>query len=156
MPPWLDTDVHNWDKELLSFPTWEHVVTKNGGGTIATRFSAIRYLHLIEGKGDFEGKAFRARALIEAAKRRKGANRRLPINPEMLSRGKQKLNLDTPTGSEIWATLMLGFHSALRIEEIENLENRDISFEVVGGASALPFILEDRRHISVNLERTEH
>ena len=133
LPPWLDTNVHNWDQELLSFLTWEHVVMKNGGGTLAARFSAIRFLHLIEGKGDFEGKAFRVRALIEAVQRRKGVNRRLPINPEMLSRGKRDLNLDTPTGSEIRATLMLGFHFALRIGEIENLEDREISFEGVDG-----------------------
>ena len=106
---------------------------KNGGGALAARFIAMRFLHLVEGEGDFEGKAFRVRAPIEAAKRRRGVKQRLPINPEMLPMGRQKLNVATPTGGEIWATLMLGFHLALRIGEIESLEDRDISFEMVGG-----------------------
>ena len=52
---------------------------KNGGGTLATRFSAIRFLHLLDGEGDFAGKSLRARALIESAKRKIGSNHRLPL-----------------------------------------------------------------------------
>ena len=40
---------------------------KNGGGTLAERFSAIRFLRLQEGQGDFDDKSFRAKSLINAA-----------------------------------------------------------------------------------------
>ena len=106
---------------------------KNGGGTPRARFSAIRFLHLLEGRGDFEGKSFRIRELISAVKRKKGTNQRLPLNPEMLGRGKSKLDFGTPAGSEMCAVLMFGFHFAMRIGEVEKLEGRDISFDMIDG-----------------------
>ena len=81
---------------------------KNGGGTLAVGFSAIKFLHLLEGRGDFEGRSFRIRALIEAAKRKRGVNHRLPINPEMLIKEKARLNLKESNGSELRAAMMLG------------------------------------------------
>ena len=72
------------------------------------------------------------RALIEAAKRQRGVNQRLPINPEMVEKGKLKLGLSTSTGSELWGETMLGFHFAFRLGEIDNLADRDIAFEKVG------------------------
>ena len=106
--PCVDTSKRNWDVDILTFLTWDHTVVKNGGGTLGTRFGAIRFLHLLEGKGDFDGKAFRIRALINAVKRKKCVNQRLPLNPEMLERWKSKLNLRTPAWSEMWAGLMIG------------------------------------------------
>ena len=49
--PWVNAAVRNWDQNILSFLTWEHAVMKNGGDTLAKLFSAIRFLHLIEGRG---------------------------------------------------------------------------------------------------------
>ena len=67
---WVNTAVRNCDQNILGFLTWEHTVVKNGGGTLAKRFIAIRFLHLIEGGGDFDYKSFRARALINAVKKK--------------------------------------------------------------------------------------
>ena len=136
-PPWVNTAVRNWDRNILCFLTWEHTVMKNGRDTLAKRFSAIRFLHLIAGRGDFDDKSFRIRALINGVKKKKGAGQMLPINPEMLRKAKAKLNLMTPTGSELWASLMLGFHFALRIGEIENLEDRDVSFDEIDGKTCV-------------------
>ena len=95
---------------------------------LATRFCSNRFLHLIEGKGDFDGKAFRARALIEAVKRKKGAPRKLPVSPEFLTEGSLRLNSNKQSDAEFWAAVMCGFHFALRIGEIEQLEDRDVCF----------------------------
>lgn len=64
LSPWIDTTVRNWGQDVISFPTRGHVATKNVGGAHATRFSAVGFLHLMEGKGDLEGESFRTRSLI--------------------------------------------------------------------------------------------
>ena len=81
MAHWLSTTTRNREKGVLSLLTWEHTVMKNGGWALADRLSAIRLLHLVEGIGDFAGKSFRIRALIEAEARMRGVNQRLPNNP---------------------------------------------------------------------------
>ena len=113
--PWVDTSRHNWDAEILNFLTWEYSVVKNGSSVLATRFCSIRFLHLIEGKGDFDRKAFRIRALIKAVKRKKGVQQKLPVNPEFLRGGISMLNLNRKSDSELWAAAMCGFHFALII-----------------------------------------
>ena len=135
--PWIDTPTRHWDQDVLSFSTWGHTVVKNGRGALAVRFNAIRSLHLMEGRGDIEGESFRTRALIEDVKRKRGANQRLPINPEMLLMGGANLHPNTPTGSEMWGALMFGLHFALRVGEIEKLQDRDIMFETAGGQTCV-------------------
>ena len=71
--------------------------------------------------------------MINAVKRKRGVNQRLPLNPEMLEKGKAMLDLETADGGEMWAVLLLGFHFAMMIGEIEKLEDRDISFDVIDG-----------------------
>ena len=113
--PCVDTAKHNWDVDILCFLTWAHTVIRNGCGASSTRFSAIGYLHLLQGKGDFEGESFRISALVNAAKRKRGVDQRLPTNPEMLEKGKSMLNMKTASRSELWAVLMMGFHFAMGI-----------------------------------------
>ena len=48
---------------------------KYGGETLAKRFSSIMFLHLVEGRGDFDGKSFRIHALINSVKKKKGLTR---------------------------------------------------------------------------------
>ena len=67
--PWMNINEHGWDMDLLTFLTWEYKVMGNGGSTLSTRFSAIRHLRMVEGRGDFDGKAYRVRALIDAVGR---------------------------------------------------------------------------------------
>ena len=69
--PCVNMNEHGWGSNLLSFLTWEHKVMGNGGSTIASRFSAIRHMHMMEGRGDFDGKAYRVRALIGDVSRKK-------------------------------------------------------------------------------------
>lgn len=127
IPPWADTSVPNWGRDILSFLTCDRDGAQNGGGPLATLFSAIRFPRLIEGRGEFEGESIRIRALIGAARRESGVNQMSPLNPEMLGKGRPELNLFTPTGCAIWAALMRGFHFALGIFGIEMLAGKDIS-----------------------------
>lgn len=48
---------------------------RNGGGATGTRFSAIRFLQLLEGKGDFGGESFRIRASINVVTRKRASAR---------------------------------------------------------------------------------
>ena len=56
MNPWLNVSEDNWDMKLLNYLTWEHTVMKVGASALVSRYSAIKHIHLIEGRGDFEGK----------------------------------------------------------------------------------------------------
>ena len=70
--PWIDMSLPDWGRELLTYLTWEHTVMKLGGSALTTRFCAIKFTHLVEGKEDFENKDHRIHALIEAVKRKGG------------------------------------------------------------------------------------
>ena len=98
--PWVDASQRNWDVDILSFLTWEQTVLRNGGGALSTWFSAISFLHLVEGQGYIEGESFRIIPPIHTVNRKRGANQRLPLNPEMLEKGNPKLNLRTSASSE--------------------------------------------------------
>ena len=104
---------------------------KLGGSALSSRFSAIKFLHLVEGRGDFEGKTYRIHALINAVKR-KNETKQQPVNPEMLRWGKARMSsLEGAKWKavELWSAILMGFHFALRISEIEALEDRDVSFQ---------------------------
>ena len=58
---------------------------ENGSSAQATRCSSVRFLHLLEGTGDFDGKALRAGALIEAVNIKKVAHQKIPAIPEILT-----------------------------------------------------------------------
>ena len=47
--------------------------------------------------------------------------------------------------------MMIGFHLALRIGEVGNLEDRGISFGKVGGKPCIAIISDDPRTIHANL-----
>ena len=88
---------------------------------------------MVERRGDFEGESIRPISLIGAVKRNLGANRRLPINPEMLPMERAKLNLNTPIGSGKRGAFMFGIHFPLMIGAIGGLVDCDITFETVDG-----------------------
>lgn len=123
--------------------------------SLDTRFGAIRFSHLLEEKGDSEGKSFRVRALIEVPKCMSGVSQRLPLNPEMLGNGRSELNPPAPDGCEIWADAMIGFRIALRLGETEKLEDKDIACETVGGGPCIAIHIIGSKQISVNSECVE-
>ena len=51
--PWVDTALKYWDQEILNFSTWEFPVMKIGSSALETRFSAIKFIHSMEGRGYF-------------------------------------------------------------------------------------------------------
>ena len=76
--PWLGAQEEDRSAELLSYLTWEHTVMKIGGSALTARFDAVKFLHLVEGKGDFDMKAHRVRALLEATRRKGETNQNSP------------------------------------------------------------------------------
>ena len=93
---------------------------KLGGSALTTRFFAIKFIHLVDGEGDFEHRDHRIHTLINSVKLKSEAHQKLPVNPEMLRWGKARVN-DVGGAkwkeTELWAALMVGFHFALRIGE---------------------------------------
>ena len=83
------TDVQhpNWDQDWLNYLTWGHAVMKIGWSALTTRFCAIKFIHLVDGMGDFEHKTHRAKALIDAVSRKTARVRKAPSNPESLRWG---------------------------------------------------------------------
>ena len=54
---------------------------------------------------------------------------------------------------ELWCAIITGFHFALRISELEQLEDRDVSFETVDGVTCVTIIIRasktDQRKLGV-------
>ena len=144
--PWIDMTIPDWDHELLVFLTWEHIVMKIGSSALTTRFCALKFVHLVEGRGDFENKDHRVKALIESVKRKGSVNQKSPVNPELLRWGEKNISwtsgdqkqVDTP---EVWTAIITGFHFALRISEIDSLIDNDISFENIDGVSCVTVVI---------------
>ena len=103
---------------------------KLGGSALSKRFCAIEFLHLVERRGDFEAKTQRIHDITIASKRQDDKKQQLPVNPEMIRWGKARMsNLDGSKWKavELMAAIFVGFHFALRISEIEAIEDRDVS-----------------------------
>ena len=67
---------------------------ENGGGwTLSDRLSAIRFLHLIEGKGDVDGESFRIRASVNSVKKKRGVNQKpkTALEPGNVGKGKGQI-----------------------------------------------------------------
>ena len=142
--PWVDMSQAGWGEGLLHYLTWEHIVMKLGGSALTTRFCAIKSIHLVEGKGDFEHRDHRIHTLINAVKLKSEVHQKLPVNPEMLRWGKSRMaDVDGAKWkvTELWAALMVGFHFALRIGELGKLEDRDISFGEIDGVTCITVII---------------
>ena len=63
--PKLDPSAPDWDIPLLDFPTWGHKIMGAGYSGLVTRYSAIRFVHLIEGC-DLSKASFRVRSFSNA------------------------------------------------------------------------------------------
>ena len=107
-------------------------------------FCAIKFTHLVEGRGDFDHKDRRIQALIDAVKRKGNTRHKVPAGPDLQRWGKRKM---TSLGGakweavELWVAILDGFHFSLRISELEGLEDRDISPDKVGGANRVTVLI---------------
>ena len=77
--PKLDPSVPEWDAALLDSPTWEHEIMGVGYSGLVTRYSAIRFVHLIEGC-DLSKASFRVGSLLNAIKRLNPATKKAPCD----------------------------------------------------------------------------
>ena len=130
--PLVNATEKDWDIDILNFLTWEYSVVKIGGSGLTTRFGAIQFLHSMEGKAEFDHKTHRIHSLIAAVMGKGDTKQQLPVNPDLLRWGADRMSSYEGAmwkAREVWAAILVGFHFALRISEIEGLEDRDISFQ---------------------------
>ena len=142
--PWLDTTTHEWDLEIPNYLPRGYTVIKIAGSGLSSRFCAIKFLHLVEGRGDFEGKTHRIHALINAVKRKGETKQQLPASPEILRWGEARMaNYEGERwkATELRAAIIAGFHFALRISEIEGFDDRDVSFQEIDGEHCVTIVI---------------
>ena len=151
--PWVDRGKPGWDLQILNYLTCEHAVMKIGASGLATRSSAIKSIHVVEGRGGFANKTQRIHSLSNAIKKKGETKQHLPANPALMRWGKARMS--TYEGSkwkavELWDAMLVGLHFALRISEVENLEDRDISFEEVDGKMCVAIIIRGSKTYQQN------
>ena len=76
--PWVDASRRNWGSAIWNFLICGYADLGNGGGTLSARFSSIRFLHLIECRGDYGGEECRSRDLADEAKRGNWHDQQIP------------------------------------------------------------------------------
>ena len=81
---WLLPGEPGWGEPLLDFLIWTSKVLGEISSTLKTRFSAIRFMHLINGNIDFSPQAHRAKAMMRGLKKREGVQRKYPFNTDLL------------------------------------------------------------------------
>ena len=68
---WLSPDSgEEWDSNLIEFLLFHQHVTQRRAGTLRTKVDAVRYFHLIHGKGDFTACGTRVRTLLKGIDKR--------------------------------------------------------------------------------------
>ena len=83
-PIWLAPGEPGWGEPLLDFLIWPSKVLGRRSSTLKTRFSAIRFMRLINGNVDFPLQAHRAKAMMKGLKKREGVMRKHPFNTDLL------------------------------------------------------------------------
>ena len=96
---------------------------KAWSSALTTRFSAVKFAHLVEGRGDFEHKDHRVHALIDDVGRKGSTRQKLPVNPELSRWGKNsnpQVEGANWKAEELRAAIITGRHLAFRIGKSEN------------------------------------
>ena len=106
----------------------------------------------MDGRGYFDGKAYRVRSLIEAVSRKNKVQQKHPVNPELLRWCKRNMTAGqkNPDISQLdtWGGMLMGFRFSLGISEIGNLHESDIWFETVEGHTCVT--------IAIRSGKTDH
>ena len=130
--PWLTTTAVGWDETLLDYLVWEHKIFGLQASTLAKRFYAIRFLHVVEGYDDISLRAHRVKALLKAVKLRGNRCKKVPFNTDLLRWIYRELNLSKAVKDvnlmRLWAGILCAFFYCLRISELLALTWRDIKF----------------------------
>ena len=77
--PWLSPTSVGWGDTLIDYLVWEHKIFGLQSSTLAQRFYAIRFIHVVEGHDDISSRAHRAKALPNAIKLRGSRCKKVPI-----------------------------------------------------------------------------
>ena len=126
---WLIPGEPGWGEPLLDFLIWTIKVISRRSSTLKTRFSAIRFMHLVNGNVDFPIQSHRAKAMMKGLKKREGVLRKHPFNTDLLrwmqtelvKKGEERNSGIGSMYLELFAASVLGFFYLLRVSEIEAL-----------------------------------
>ena len=113
--------------------SWECKLLGEQFQTLTKRFFAIRLIHIAEGLGDISVRAHRARALINAIKRRGTICKTMPVNADMLRRMHRHLAIAGGPPIELFTArlrdgLLVAFFFCLRISELMDLTHAGAKF----------------------------
>ena len=127
---WLVPGEPGWGEPLLDFLIWTSKVLGKRSSTLKTRFSAIRFMHLVNGNVDFPLQAHRAKAMMKGLKKSEWVVRKHPFNTDLLRWMHSELIVKSGDrnggrGSmymELFTACVLDFFYLLRISELGNLK----------------------------------
>lgn len=82
--PWPTTSAVGWSNTIIDFIAWGYKIIGIPHGTLAKRFSAIRFTHISEGYDGRPLRAHRVKSAIKAAKLRWKTRKKVPRNTDLL------------------------------------------------------------------------
>ena len=133
--PWIQyrNDDDEWGGNFLEFLLFHSEVMKRKSSTSGTKVAAVRYFHLINGKGDFTAMGLRVKTLVNGVSKREVPNAKRPYNIELIQEIKKKIdesgNPNQQGDAMIFAAVVMGFFFLLRVSEIANIRRSDITIE---------------------------
>ena len=127
---WLDLTAKQWDEDLLDWIIHEWHIMHLPAGSIRSKLSGIRYMHMISGYGDLSKAGGRAGLMLSAIGQREHSKSKLPLPSEVLQWIYENLGVaqSTPTVKKVWNALIVGFCFLMRGSEVANLRQKDVSF----------------------------
>ena len=100
-PVWIDSREERRGETLMKFILSGHYVLGLKASTIRGGISGGRFFYTVSGKNYFTKLGARWEILINGMDmKNKAANRRIPLNTELLEFSRQRPNIDKPTGTK--------------------------------------------------------
>ena len=130
---WIDVSGGpNWDETFIEFLLFHHKIMQRKAGTLKTKVAAVRYFHVIHGKGDFLIVGARVKALIKGVEKRERPNSKRPFNIELLEKMLAEVEMEERKNFEhdqLYVAAVIGFFFLLRVSEIGEIRGGDIRLE---------------------------
>ena len=130
---WLNPgDGENWGSDLLEFLLFHLKVMQRKAIALRAKVAAVRYFHLIHGKGDCTMYATRVKTLLKGIDKRAAPNAKWPFSLELSERMREdvetnKIGAAVDEKETIFVTALLGFLSLLRVSELAQVRRSDIT-----------------------------
>ena len=120
---WIEKQEPKWGERLIAWILFETRILGVQVGTIRSKISAIRYWDILSGYPDFSKWTGRYKQVLKSISRKRVAKRNYPFNSELLQMANSRLGeTESRTANQkaIFAALVIGFFSPLRVSEMEN------------------------------------